>query len=418
MLALASALGDRGHRVTFLHQSDAAALFEGAPVDFVPLGAGTHPPGHLARVRDHLGKASGPLGIFRVIRDVAAATAMLVDELPRACERLAVDVIVADQTEAAGGLVARHLRLPFVSVANALPLNREPGIPPPFTGWRYDASEWGRERNKGGYRVSDFLMHPHARVIAAAAAHWQLGPLLTMEDCASPFAQISQTVGPFDLPRSDPPPTFHHVGPLRANRRPLGGFRMPPRDGRPLVYASLGTLQGDRLALFRTIAAAAKRLNAQLILTHAGMLSPTEAASLAGAQVFDFVPQSEVLAHADLAVLHGGLNTVMDALAAGVPIVCIPIAFEQAAIAARIVHAGAGLRVRRRFLSASHLGETMRRVLTERRFREAAGRLSAAIAAAGGVERAADIVEAVLRTREPVLSLAREAMPCATVAAA
>jgi zeaxanthin glucosyltransferase len=311
-------------------------------------------------------------------------------------------MIVGDQTEAAAGLVARHLGLPYVSVANALPLNREPDVPPPFTGWRYDPSDWGRDRNRGGYRISDLLMRRHARVISDYASRWNLGPLRTIEDCASSFAQISQTVASFDFPRRALPPVFHNVGPLRRGHV-SSSFRTPTRDGRPLVYASLGTLQGGRVSLFRRIAEAARRLDLQLVIAHGGGLDRRATARLPGnPAVYDFVPQEEVLRQANLAVLHGGLNTVMDALSAAVPIVAIPIAFEQGAIAARLEHAGAGARVGRRFLTAGRLVRTLREVLGTPSYAVAAGRLADEVAAAGGVVRAADIVETVLLTGRPV----------------
>lgn len=401
MLALADELVGRGHRVTFLHQADAKTLVQRHA--FVPLGASSHPAGHLTGVLRRMAGVNGFVGLGRIIRDVAATTDMLARELPAASRALGIDMIVGDQTEAAAGLVARHLDLPHVSVANALPLNREPDLPPPFTGWRYDRSDWGRERNRGGYRVSDLLMRRHARVISDYASRWRLGPLATIEECASPLAQISQTVAGFDFPRAALPPVFHHVGPLRGPPRP-SSFRMPARDGRPLVYASLGTLQGGRVSLFRRIAEAARQLELQLVIAHGGGLDPRAAASLPGRPaVFDFVPQDEVLQHASLAVLHGGLNTVMDALAAAVPIAAIPIAFEQGAIAARLENAGVGARVGRRFLTAGRLARTMHNVLGASSYAAVAARLGTEIARAGGVRQAADIVESVLRTGRPVM---------------
>ena len=404
MLALAGELVARGHRATFLHQRDAAPLVTGHDVGFRALGALSHPAGHLAGVVRRMARADSLFGLNGVIRDVAAATDMLAREMPAACRSLGIDMIVSDQTEAAGGLVARRLDLPQVSIANALPLNREPGMPPPFTSWQYDPSDWGRERNLGGYRVSDWLMGRHARVIAGYAATWHLGPLRTIEDCGSPLAQISQMVAGFDMPRANLPAHVHYVGPLRGAADRHRGFVMPARDGRPLVYASLGTLQGGRLPLFRRIAKVAAQLDLQLVLAHGGKLGPAEIGSLPGKPaVFDFVPQAEMLRHASLAILNGGLNTVMDALASGRPIVAIPIAFEQGAIAARLTRVGAGLRVGRGPFKEPALARAVRTILSEPRFSQAAGRIATEIAAAGGVARAADIIETVLLTGRPVL---------------
>ena len=401
MMALAGELSRRGHEPVFMHMEDARATLERRGFAFRPVGRDTHPPGHLRGVLGRMAGVNGPFGLMGIIRDVAAATDMLVRDLPDACRAERIDMIVGDQTEAACGLAARHLGLPYVSVANALPLNREPDVPPPFTGWRYDASGWGRERNAGGYRVSDRLMAPVRRVIAGHAARFRLGRLASIEDCVSPLAEISQTVAAFDFPRRALPATFHHVGPLRRSAE-RSSFAMPADDGRPLVYASLGTLQGGRAGLMRTICRAADRLGVRLVLTHGGALGDRQIRDLPGRPfVHDFVPQDIVLAQAGLAVLHGGLNTVMDALAAGVPIVTIPLAFEQGAIASRIEHAGAGRRVGRTFLGAGRLSRAMRDVANRPSYRAAAHRLAGAIGEAGGVARAAGIVEAVLRAGRP-----------------
>lgn len=407
MRALARALTDRGHRATVFGVADSRPLIADDALGFHPIGRTTHPPGHLAAMTARMAMVDGVRGLAGIIADVAAMTSMLVDELPGALRAERIDLVLCDGTEAAGGLVADHLGLPFATVANALPLNREPGVPPAFTGWRYDPSPWGIERNRGGYRVADWLMRGHGSVIAAAAARWRLGTRETVADCLSPWAQIGQTVAGFDFPRRALSEAFHHVGPLRRRDGTggTGGFTLPVDDGRPLAYASLGTLQGGRAGLFRTIAGAVDRLGWRLVLAHGGRLDAAAARALPGRPaVHAFVPQAEVLRHARVAILNGGLNTVMDALAEAVPIVALPIAFEQGAIAARLARAGAGRVVGRRLLTRSRLAAALKDVLDGERYRVNASRLAGEIAAAGGVERAADIVDDLLRTGRPVLS--------------
>lgn len=407
MMALARELVRRGHRATFLHMADAAPLVggEGAgqEISFRPVGQGTHPPGTLAGIKHRMATIRAFWGLAGIIRDVASTTDMLCRDLPGALREIGADAVVADQSEAAGGLVAAHLGLPVVSVANALPLNREPGVPPPFTPWRYDPSHWGTERNLGGYRVSDLLMRAPSRVISGYATAWRIGERRTIEDCASRLAQVSQTVPGFDMPRIALPDVFHHVGPLRDPEGGDPGFRLPEPDGRPLVYASLGTLQGGRVSIFRRIAEAARRLECRLVVAHGGALSTAQVATLPGRPaVHDFVPQDVVLRDASLAVLNGGLNTVMDALTHGVPVVAVPIAFEQGAIAARLERAGAGRAVSRRFLTAGRMERTMREVLATSSYRARSRELGREVARGRGVDGAADIVEIVARTSRPV----------------
>jgi MGT family glycosyltransferase len=175
-----------------------------------------------------------------------------------------------------------------------------------------------------------------------------------------------------------------------------------PEPGRPFVFASLGTLQGQRFGLFKRIAKACRRLDAQLLVAHCGGLDAAQEQALrrAGATwVCAFAPQQEALARADAVVSHAGLNTVLDAIAARTPILALPIAFDQPGAASRILHAGVGLRASPRLAGAATIERQLRRLLQEQRFRERLDVLGADLAQAGGTPRAADIVEAALRLR-------------------
>ncbi|RYE94139.1 MAG: glycosyltransferase, partial [Oxalobacteraceae bacterium] len=111
-----------------------------------------------------------------MIRGTASITGLLLEALPAALTRLGVDAVIADSVEPAGALVARHLRLPFVTAITGLPLLREPAVPPPFLGWSYRPDAIGLNRNKGGYAVSDLLMRPITRTVSAYASLWGLDP--------------------------------------------------------------------------------------------------------------------------------------------------------------------------------------------------------------------------------------------------
>ena len=390
MLALARTLVERGHRATFVAQGEVEPKVARRGVAFVPVGARSHPPGRLGRMTARLGGTTGVFGLSGVIRDMADTTAMLCHEVPDVLRHIHAGAVVADQTEPAGGLVARHTGLPLVSVANALLVDREPAVPPPFVGWRYDASRWGVQRNLGGYRVSDWMMRPLLEVIGRQARAWNLRGIETLEDCLSSELEISQCVASFDFPRASPPAALCHCGPLRLPDKRV----WDPAPDRPHVFCSLGTLQGARASVFGVVAAACCRLDLALTIAHGGRLDPVEAAALAGApRVESFVPQRAVLRTVSAVVSHGGLNTVLDALAAGVPLVVVPLAFEQAAIAARVERCGAGIVVERRRLTVDSLAAALRTVLERPSFRARAEALRDEVVAAGGVARAADLVE-------------------------
>jgi MGT family glycosyltransferase len=294
--------------------------------------------------------------------------------------------------------VAERLGLPFVTICNALMINRDPVAPPPFTPWTYHDTWWARARNRVGYIVSDRITKPITDAVATWRREWKLPALQSPDESFSRLAQICQMPRDFDFPRRALPPVFHYVGPLRGSLpRPIP-FPWERLDGRPLVYASLGTLQNSREALFRTFAEACRGLDVQLVISHGGGLTPDEASRLPGAPlVVSYAPQADVLGRAALTITHAGLNTVLDSMANGVPVVAVPITYEQPAIARRVEWAGAGRAVPLSGLTPDRLRDAVTSVLKDPACRAAAQRLSAATKQAGGTRAAADIVESVCR---------------------
>ena len=401
--AIAVELIARGHRVTFLHRADAAAWVRDPRIAFQVLGAASHPAGSLAESLRRAANPGGPLGIRAVILDMARSTDMLCRELPAALSALGIDALLADQMEAAGALVALGAGLPYISVACALPVNREAGLPLPVMPFRFDSSERGVQMVQGSTRVYDWLMTAHSKVVAQHAVRFGLPARGMLHEWLSPLAQISQTVAGFDFPRRAAPPHFYHVGPLRTQDTGSASASMPPvAAGRPFVFASLGTLQGQRFSLFKRIARACRAQDAQLLVAHCGGLNAAQGRALiqAGATwVTGFAPQAAALARADAVVSHAGLNTVMDAMLARTPILALPIAFDQPGVAARVVHAGVGVSASARFASAAHLSRQLGQLLTGSAFARRLDALGAEVEQAGGAPRAAAIIETVLKLR-------------------
>jgi zeaxanthin glucosyltransferase len=401
--AIAVELVARGHRITFLHRADVASWVRDPRIAFHVLGLASHPAGSLAGSLRRAANPGGPLGIRAVILDMARTTDMLCRELPAALSALGVDALLVDQMEPAGALAAQAAGLPFISVACALPVNREASLPLPVMPFRFDTSERGLQMVQGSTRVYDWLMAPHSKVVAQNAARFGLPARGMLHEWLSPLAQISQTVASFDFPRRAASPHFHHVGPLRTLGTAGAAGSMPPvAAGRPFVFASLGTLQGQRFSLFKRISRACRAQDAQLLVAHCGGLNDAQARALeqAGATwVTGFAPQAAVLARADAVVSHAGLNTVMDALLARTPILALPIAFDQPGVAARVAHAGVGVSASARFASAAQLGRQLGQLLTRSEFARRLEILGADVELAGGAPRAAGIIEAVLKLR-------------------
>jgi zeaxanthin glucosyltransferase len=104
-----------------------------------------------------------------------------------------------------------------------------------------------------------------------------------------------------------------------------------------------------------------------------------------------------------LTITHAGLNTTLESLTNGVPLVAIPVTNDQPGVAARIVWTGVGEQIPLKALNPEKLRRLVQKVLTESFYKENAVRLQKAIQESGGVEQAVDIIEQAVRTNQPVL---------------
>jgi MGT family glycosyltransferase len=167
----------------------------------------------------------------------------------------------------------------------------------------------------------------------------------------------------------------------------------------------MGTLQNGLESTFSTIAeAVGTRPGMQLVLSIGESLDPWKINSLpSNSIVVKNAPQMEILKRATLCITHAGLNTALESLAQGVPMVAIPVSTDQPGVAARIAYTKTGAYVPLQELTAPRLSTLIDEVLTNPEYRQNANKMREAISRANGLEVAADLLEEAFN-----LSSARE----------
>jgi UDP:flavonoid glycosyltransferase YjiC (YdhE family) len=202
-------------------------------------------------------------------------------------------------------------------------------------------------------------------------------------------------------PGFDPPELLKDgVSCVGAVLRPGGPEPLDPdtvavlaKPGNPWVLLTLSTtLQGQAEAL-PGLLAALESLPIRVLLTLGGVLAPDSVPAPSNVTVRGFLPHEAALPHMAAVVTHAGMSTVATALAAGVPMVCVPQGRDQALNAARVQELGAGLMIAADATPAT-VASAVQRVLIDPHFRAAARRLAANAAAVGNGELATDLVEA------------------------
>jgi zeaxanthin glucosyltransferase len=398
MTALARRLQQRGHEVVIFGIADTEARIRANGVEFHLIGELDYPLGTLQKLDQRLGELKG-LETFRfTVERVKNTARMILRDGPNAVRAAKVDALLVDEGDM-GGNVAEHLGLPYVSIAFFPPLRQDDRIPPFCFGWQAGQDWRSRLRNRMGMTLLSRVAWPIFRLVNAQRKEWGLKPLKRSTDALSRIAQIAQLPEALEFDVQEKPRELHYAGPfVDAQQRPTVPFDWEKLDGRSLVYASLGTLQNGSEEIFRTIAEACVGLHAQLVISLGGGLDPKKLGKLAGDPiVVRYAPQLDLVKRAAAVITHAGLNTVLESLAEGVPLVCLPLGNDQPGVAARVKARGAGVVLARKKLNAARLRAALKEVLEDETFRAAARKVQFTVGQMDGLEVAANIIEESLR---------------------
>jgi UDP:flavonoid glycosyltransferase YjiC (YdhE family) len=145
----------------------------------------------------------------------------------------------------------------------------------------------------------------------------------------------------------------------------------------PLLYVTFGSVAGGfemAKRLFAGAIEAVADLPLRVLITVGREVDPTELEAPSHIRIEQWVPQADVLARAAAAVCHGGAGSTLGALAAGLPLVVVPLFADQPLNASRVAAAGAGLSVEP---APPAIREAVTRVLEDAPYRDAAERIAA-----------------------------------------
>ncbi len=412
MTALARRLQSRGNDVVFFGVPDAEPVVRAAYLEFVSICEQEYPPGSIARDFAHVATLRGEEVVRYSAHELAPRRLRaMFEHLPEKLAATGVEALVIDITHFFVELVPMSMGMPYVHIWNILHVDRSGATPPCFFSWPHETTPEARARNMEGVKRTGAFFGPILAVAKdfAEKKHLQIDwsqPSATI----SRLAVITQTPKEFDFPGSPWPPQFHYAGPFHdeGGRAPIP-FPWEKLTGEPLIYASMGTLVNGLDHVYRSILEAVGKLPAtQLVLSVGNNLRVDDLGPIpSNAIVVPKGPQIELLKHAALCITHAGVNTALEALGQGVPMVAIPIGFDQPGVAVRIAYHGVGEFVEEGDLTAERLLQLIQTVLNNPGYREKARYFQKVIAQTQGLDLAADLIERAFGKSQPAALTAK-----------
>ncbi len=397
MVSLGHEIQQRGHRVTVFGFLDSYPHVAAAELEFQAIGVKEFPFGRVKEIITE-GVQSNP-SKWANGRWLEVFAKCNLEQAPLALQAAGIELLISDPSSPEGGTLADCLGLPFVSIFCGLVTIPDYQIPPPATAWPYSLAPTACQRNREAYDDIRRRRQPLLKLINHYRVQWHLDTYQQLfQDELSPSAQLSQLPPAFEYPRTGLPHHFYFTGPLLNPRlRETPPFPLEKLTNQPLIYASLGTVNNRRPRIFKCIAKACESLGLQLVISLGRGLASTVMTDLTkSAIVVDYAPQADLIAKATLVISNGGLNTVLESLSCGVPVLAIPTGFDNPGIAARLAWTGAGEFIVPAEVSSHSLKSLIRRLLYVDSYTEKAQHLQAQILASGGAKQAADILECVL----------------------
>jgi MGT family glycosyltransferase len=303
------------------------------------------------------------------------------------------DVVVEDNVVSFPALMTSDA--PYVRIVSCNPLEiRGPGIPPVFSGYPADdSSQWAD--------FTDEFERTHAETWTAFDAWCQeqgAPPLPRLEfEHTSPVANLY--VYPRELDYTGARPldaTWHRIDSSvrETDERYVVPAAVADRpDGSGLIYLSLGSLGSADVGLMQRLIDVLGGTRHRVIVSMGPRADELRLAdNMVGAAT---LPQTTLMPQVDLVITHGGNNTTTEAMHHGVPMVVLPLFWDQYDNAQRVHELGFGTRLATYAFADGELTGAVDRLLADTVLRQRMAAIGADIRARDGLRKGADIIERV-----------------------
>jgi MGT family glycosyltransferase len=288
---------------------------------------------------------------------------------------------------------------PWVRFVSANPLEmRDADLPPVLSGLPLDdPGAWQAFRDEY-HRQHESLLREHNDFRASVSV-----PPCPLDEfnTASPWCNLYLFPEAADYPRRAPlHPTWHRLqSTVRTTEAAFDVDEHLPGDGK-LVYLSLGSLGCMDVGLMQRLIDGLAKTDHRVIVS----MGPLKDQMTLGSNMYgdQFLPQPSILPQCDLLITHGGNNTVCEGFHFGLPMIGLPLFWDQYDNAQRLAETGFGVRLPTYDRTDDDLIGAVNRLLADEVLAARMRGIAAEVQADPGRVKGADLIERVAVTGEPV----------------
>jgi MGT family glycosyltransferase len=389
------AMVERGHDVRVLADRVLAPDIDATGAEHVPWNRAPQRPNldPLSMIVNDY-DAKTPFQAFALIRDgvIVGPADRFAADVRDELRRRPADVVVGNFFVFGAQIAAEAEGVPFAFLVSNILSFKGSGTPPLGPGLKPARGPLGRVRDAGLNRLMARLFDKGLDRLNEVRRENGAAPVSSvLESFERADRLLLMTSRSFEYETFSPPPNVRLVGP-RLDDPAWAGEWTPPAGDDPLVLVGMSSTFMDHADVLQRATTALGDLPVRGLVT-TGPAIPVDAIDApSNVTVVERAPHSEVLRHASAVLTHAGHGTVIKSLAAGVPVVAVPLGRDQLDNAARVAHHGAGLRLKPN-ASSEAIARAVRRVLDEPSYRANAERLASAIAAETADDRAVEELE-------------------------
>ncbi|AOM10741.1 macrolide family glycosyltransferase [Bacillus thuringiensis] len=326
-------------------------------------------------IMERVNEGGSPL---TMLSHMIEASERIVTQIVEETKEEKYDYLIYDNHFPVGRIIANILQLPSVSSCTTFAVNhyinfhdgqesrQVDEMNPLYQSCLAGMERWNKQYGMKRNSMYDIMNHPGDITIVYTSKEYQ--------------------------PRSDLfDESYKFVGPSVATRKEVGSFPTEDLKNEKVIFISMGTVFNEQPALYEKCFEAFKDVDATVVLVVGKKINISQFENIPkNFKLYNYVPQLEVLQHADVFVTHGGMNSSSEALYYGVPLVVIPVTGDQPFVAKRLIEVGAGITLNRNELTSELLRETVKKVMDDVTFKENSRKVGESLRNAGGYQRAVE----------------------------